>query len=241
MQVNLMQCQCQTPWNFLHALTVFKSTQTVQPNPKIHILCTFSPWNSSIPWCSPMCTDTITWVFDDWKLQKTETCKNCKNWKLQNCKKLKNWKTERLKTAKITPVFKKGKSCDMDNYRPISVLQAIAKIIERTVYHQLHKYLQAHHLLSPYQHGFRQRHSTTTATIALTDDIRRNMELGLMTSGKPLTRLTIRFWFLNFDHLVLLTQIWDGLKIILVITTSNHGDWCPSRIYSGASSFRTIY
>ena len=44
-----------------------------------------------------------------------------------------------LKTEKIIPVFKKGKSCDMDSYRPILVLPAIAKINERTVYHQLHK------------------------------------------------------------------------------------------------------
>ena len=64
-----------------------------------------------------------------------------------------------LKTEKITPVFKMGKSCDMDNYRPIIVLPAIAKtVIKRTVYHQPHKYLQAHHLLSPYQHGFQERH-----------------------------------------------------------------------------------
>ena len=92
----------------------------------------------------------------------------------------------------------------MDNYRPISVLQAIAKIIERTVYHQLHKYLQAHHLLSPYQHGFRQRHSTTTATIALTDDIRRNMELGLMTGA---IFIDLRKAFDTVDHTILISKL----------------------------------
>ena len=41
---------------------------------------------------------------------------------------------EKLKLAKVSPVFKKGNKSDMNNYRPISVLSVISKILERLVY-----------------------------------------------------------------------------------------------------------
>ena len=69
--------------------------------------------------------------------------------------------------AKVIPVFKKGKPEDMDNYRPISVLPVISKILERVVQEQLYKYLTMNQLLSPYQCGFRKCHSTETAAISL--------------------------------------------------------------------------
>ena len=41
------------------------------------------------------------------------------------------------KTAKITPVYKSGTKNNFDNYRPISVIPAVAKIIEKIVHRQL--------------------------------------------------------------------------------------------------------
>ena len=64
------------------------------------------------------------------------------------------------KYAKITPLYKKGMSTDMDNYRPISVLPVVSKVLERVVHHQLHSFLSKHKLLSPFQCGFRRNHST---------------------------------------------------------------------------------
>ena len=37
MQINLIQCHCPTPANFLHGLTAFKSTHTVKRDPKVQI------------------------------------------------------------------------------------------------------------------------------------------------------------------------------------------------------------
>ena len=48
------------------------------------------------------------------------------------------------KYAKITPLYKKGMSTDMDNYRPISVLPVVSKVLERVVHHQLHRFLIVH-------------------------------------------------------------------------------------------------
>ena len=45
------------------------------------------------------------------------------------------------KCAKVTPVFKKGKRIEMDNYRPISVLPVASKLLERVVHRQLYQSL----------------------------------------------------------------------------------------------------
>ncbi|CAB4027123.1 Hypothetical predicted protein [Paramuricea clavata] len=60
------------------------------------------------------------------------------------------------KLANVTPIFKSGDRSSMDNYRPISVLPVLAKIIERVVHKQLSIYLEENCLLSPNQFGFRK-------------------------------------------------------------------------------------
>ena len=45
------------------------------------------------------------------------------------------------KTARVTPVFKKGVKSDLNNYRPISVIRAVSKVFEKIVYDQLCQYL----------------------------------------------------------------------------------------------------
>ena len=67
----------------------------------------------------------------------------------------------------ITPVPKTGFSKKMPDFRPISVLPAPSKIIERAVYNQLIYHLESHGLLYPQQHGFRKDHSTCSAILEL--------------------------------------------------------------------------
>ena len=81
------------------------------------------------------------------------------------------------KYAKVTPLYKRGMSTDMDNYRPISVLPVVSKVLERVVHHQLHSFLSEHMLLSPFQCGFRRNHSTEFAAVAFSDFIQRGMDL----------------------------------------------------------------
>ena len=45
------------------------------------------------------------------------------------------------KLAKVTPIFKAGSKTDLNNYRPISVIPAVAKIFEKIIYDQLYNYL----------------------------------------------------------------------------------------------------
>ena len=72
---------------------------------------------------------------------------------------------------------------EMDNYRPISILPTVSKLLERAVHHQLYQYLHEHNILSPFQCGFRKCHSTKFAALSLADTIRRNMDQGMLTGA----------------------------------------------------------
>jgi hypothetical protein len=73
-----------------------------------------------------------------------------------------------LKTAVTIPIFKSGAATKVDNYRPVSVLSSISKIIEGIMYQRLNDYFSKHtKLLFCRQFGFREGSSTETATMEL--------------------------------------------------------------------------
>ena len=65
-----------------------------------------------------------------------------------------------FKQAKIIPVFKKGNPKNVLNYRPISLLPSLSKILEKVVYFKLHSFINMNDNLSHQQFGFRRKHST---------------------------------------------------------------------------------
>ena len=68
-----------------------------------------------------------------------------------------------LKNAKVAPIFKSGEKNVASNYRPISVLPTLLKLIERHVSKHLYKYLTKFDIFHPSQSGFRPNHSCQTA------------------------------------------------------------------------------
>ena len=64
----------------------------------------------------------------------------------------------------------------MNNYRPISVLPVLSKVIERHVHDTLYTYLSENTLIYPKQSGFRKRHSTETALIEIIDELLFNLD-----------------------------------------------------------------
>ena len=82
------------------------------------------------------------------------------------------------KHALVTPIPKGGDLATVTNWRPISILPAITKVIERLVHRQICSYFNRSHLFSPYQHGYRRHYSTETALNVLTDQIYRAIDAG---------------------------------------------------------------
>ena len=64
------------------------------------------------------------------------------------------------KTANVIPLFKKGEKSDITNYRPVSLLPSVSKILERIVFKSVYNYIKDNHLLSPHQSGFQCGDST---------------------------------------------------------------------------------
>ena len=65
-----------------------------------------------------------------------------------------------FKIAKVIPIFKSGDKSSMDNYRPISLLSVFSKIMEKLVASRLLDFLNWNEILSKWQFGFRNGHST---------------------------------------------------------------------------------
>ena len=76
---------------------------------------------------------------------------------------------DQWKTAKVNPLFKKGLSNDLHNYRPISILPTLSKLIEKQVHDSFDEYLNHYKLLYTCQSGFRKQHSCATALINTID------------------------------------------------------------------------
>lgn len=72
-----------------------------------------------------------------------------------------------LKIANVIPIYKAGKSIDPANYRPISLLGTLSKIIEKVVNVRLLKYFESNGLLAENQYGFRSGKSTEDAVTNL--------------------------------------------------------------------------
>ena len=88
---------------------------------------------------------------------------------------------EDWKSARVIPVYKSGKRDNMENYRPISILPAISKVPEKVIFNQLYLYLTDNNLMSKFQSGFRKDFFTETSITYFVDNIRKNMDNGLLT------------------------------------------------------------
>ncbi|MEW8546816.1 MAG: reverse transcriptase family protein [Candidatus Thiodiazotropha sp.] len=73
------------------------------------------------------------------------------------------------KEAKVSPLYKSGPHEDLNNYRPISILPTLSKVLEKHVHDSLSKFLQQHELLHRTQSGFRAGHSCETALVNMID------------------------------------------------------------------------
>ena len=107
---------------------------------------------------------------------------------------------DEMKTARVIPLYKKNSKLEPGNYRPVSILDTLSKILERPVHIQLEIYSKENNLFYKFQSGFRTSLSTGTCLTYLTDYIRHGMDNGLYT-GMVMIDLQKAFYTVNHSLL----------------------------------------
>ena len=109
-----------------------------------------------------------------------------------------------LKTAKVVPVFKKDSKLNYSNYRPISLLSNIEKILEKLMYKRLYAFLDYNNIIYDLQFGFRQQYSTSHALINITENIRKALDDGNIECG---VFVDLQKALDTVDHQILLAKL----------------------------------
>ena len=86
---------------------------------------------------------------------------------------------EILKIPSVTPIYRKDDPLSWDNYRPISVLSNISKIMEKRLFF----FPENNNYLYEFKFGFRNKASTNNALNHITEKIREALDQGLLASG----------------------------------------------------------
>ena len=89
---------------------------------------------------------------------------------------------DKWKISKVLPTYKDDIKSDPNNYRPISILPIVSKIIKKVIFNQLYEYIISNNLLADVQHGFRHTHSALTALFEATNNWYVNIDNGLINS-----------------------------------------------------------
>ena len=109
-----------------------------------------------------------------------------------------------LKTAKVVPVSKKDSNLDCSNFRPISLLSNIEKILEKIMYKRLYTFLNNNNIIYNLQFGFRQQYYTSHALINITENIRKAFDDGNIGCG---IFVDLQKSFDTVDHQILLAKL----------------------------------
>jgi hypothetical protein len=84
----------------------------------------------------------------------------------------------KLKLCRVLPIFKAGNTLECDNYRPISLLSSISKILEKIVAQKLVNHLLSNDLLYPHQYGFLPKRSVEQNLLQIVNYVAQALDEG---------------------------------------------------------------
>jgi hypothetical protein len=143
-----------------------------------------------------------------------------------------------MKLALVSPLLKKPSLCvdDLNNYRPVSLLSFLSKLVERVVAKQLSSHLLAGDLYVPVQSPYRPNNSTETALLKVFNDLLLSVDSG---DAAILALLDQSAAFHTIDHSILLSRLTCRFGItgsVLTWFRSYLYDRCQSVSISGVTS-----
>ena len=109
-----------------------------------------------------------------------------------------------FKEAIVVPIFKSGDPFSFNNYRPISILPVISKVLEKIVFLQLSSFLASEGILYENQFGFRQNHSTYMPISILYDHVTSSIANKQVCAA---IFLDLRKAFDTVNHCILLEKL----------------------------------
>ena len=110
-----------------------------------------------------------------------------------------------FKIARVTPIYKgQGDISNPNNYRPISIISTIGKILEMAIKNQIVYYFSSHNILSPSQFAYIKNRSTQSALHVLVDDFLNNSNNKEITG---IVQLDLQKGFDTIPHDILLHKM----------------------------------
>ena len=126
------------------------------------------------------------------------------------------------KLARVTPTFKSGVNRDLNNYRPVSVISILSKILERIVHDQILDFIIVNNIITKNQSAFRKLHSTITSFIGSNDYWYENIDSKKLNLTIFLDR---RKAFDTVDHSIMIKKLCRyGMR-------GNTGNWFKSYLH----------
>jgi len=117
-----------------------------------------------------------------------------------------------FKVAHVRPLIKKPglDENNLKNYRPVSNLPFLSKVLERVVDARINKHMTKHKLQEDMQSAYRKLHSTETALLKVQSDILQSLDQG---NASILILLDLSSAFDTIDHQILLERLKDDFAV----------------------------
>ena len=113
--------------------------------------------------------------------------------------------SDSCKIAKLKPIYKKSSLTEASNYKPISLLPLIPKVIKKVIHNQTSAILNSRNLLYNYQSGFHKNQSSDFWLSFLNDKILKRFDQGLKTG---MILIDLQKAFDTIDHGILLQKFY---------------------------------